>query len=315
MVEELKNDLLNLKFLSQSEQKDLQVKNFDTKFINPSLELNPKNIIPNLILVDSKHKEWKTWKSIEQHVSSFPFRRSPGRNNYFLVRNEYDGKNLGVIDIGADFLALGPRDRFIGWDKNDRILRNRNIANISICVPTTDFGYNLSGGKLLASLALSDVVANVWKEKYGDELVGLTVTSLYGRGTQYNRLKPFNYLGKTQGQGTVQIPEDLYQRLRTFVELNEGEIPGGRFTKGKNSRINIIRKACFHLGVDAKLITTHGHQRGIYWANRGSNTSDFLRGLTNNFIVNENLKVGNLTEDWRNNWANRRLKNLNLIVS
>jgi hypothetical protein len=259
--------------------------------------------------LDSTKALWKTWKAIEEHVSSFPFRRSPGRNNYFLVKNQYDGKNLGIIDVAADFLALGPRDRHIGWNKNDRVLRNRNIANISVCVPTRHFGYNMCGGKLLTLLAASDVVGNHWKEKYNDYLAGLTVTSLYGRGVQYNRLKHFNYLGLTQGQGTVQIDEDLYQQMRLIVEEEEGEILGGRFTSGKNSRINIIRKACDYLDIDARRLTTHGNRRGIYWCDRGENTSEFLKGIDTEFKPKD-LSVETLTNHWRERWANKRIENI-----
>jgi hypothetical protein len=305
----LKENLLNIKFLSQEEQKNKQIKKSNPLWINESTVDNPDNIIPELIPVDSTSKLWKTWKAIEEHVSSFPFRRSPGRNNYFLVRNQFDGKNLGILDIAADFLALGPRDKHIGWNKNDRSLRNRNIANISVCVPTRHFGYNMCGGKLLTLLAASDVVGNHWKEKYNDDLAGLTVTSLYGRGVQYNRLKHFNYLGLTQGQGTVQIDEDLYQEMRLVVEEEEGEILGGRFTSGKNSRINIIRKACDHLNLNAKLLTTHGNRRGIYWCDRGENTSEFLRGLDNEFIPKD-LSIETLTNHWRERWANKRVENI-----
>ena len=307
--EQLKHDLLNFKFLSQEEQKDRQVKKYDPIWIGESVVEDPNNIQPILIPVDSTSKLWREWKSIEEHVSSFPFRRSPGRNNYFLVKNAYDEKNLGILDIAADFLALGPRDRHIGWDKNDRVLRNRNIANISVCVPTRHFGYNMCGGKLLTLLAASDVVANHWKGKYNDELAGLTVTSLYGRGVQYNRLKHFKYLGLTQGQGTVQIDEGLYQQMRLVVEEEEGEIPGGQFTSGKNSSINIIRKASDYLGIDARTLTTHGNRRGIYWCDRGENTSEFLKGVDKE-LKPYDLSVDTLVNHWKERWAHKRLDNI-----
>ncbi|MGG3920510.1 Druantia anti-phage system protein DruA [Geobacillus thermodenitrificans] len=310
---ELKNELLNLRKLSQKEQKELQNKKYDAEFINPCDELNPENIYPELILVDSKSPYWKEWKAIEEHVASFEFRRSPGRNCYFLVKNKYNNKNLGVIDVGADFLSLGVRDEYIGWNKEQRKLLNRNIANISICVPTRNFGYNLSGGKLLALLAISNEVASVWKERYGDDLVGVTVTSLYGKGSQYNRLKHFKYLGKTKGQGTCQIPDSLYRKCRELVEEIEGEIPGGCFTKGKNSRINIIRRACKYLDLDPSIITTHGRQRGVYWCDRG-NTKEFLTQQTNVFIEKEGLDIDNLLKYWKETWAYRRLKNLNINI-
>lgn len=308
--EQLKQDLLNFKFLSQEEQKLKQNKKSNPLWIEESMVDDPNNIIPELILLDSTKALWKTWKAIEQHVSSFPFRRSPGRNNYFLVKNQYDDKNLGIIDVAADFLALGPRDRHIGWNKNDRVLRNRNIANISVCVPTRNFGYSMCGGKLLTLLAASDVVGNHWKEKYNDDLVGLTVTSLYGRGVQYNRLKHFNYLGLTQGQGTVQIDEELYQQMRLIVEEEEGEILGGQFTSGKNSRINIIRKACDYLGIDARLLTTHGNRRGIYWCDRGENTSEFLKGIDTEFKPKD-LSIDTLVNHWKERWAHKRVQNIN----
>lgn len=311
--EKLKEDLLGFKFLTQEEQKARQNKKSNPLWIDESMVDNPDNIIPELIPVDSTKALWKTWKAIEEHVSSFPFRRSPGRNNYFLIKNQYDNKNLGIIDVAADFLALGPRDRHIGWNKEERVLRNRNIANISVCVPTRHFGYNMTGGKLLTLLAASDVVGNHWKQRYGDDLAGLTVTSLYGRGVQYNRLKHFNYLGLTQGQGTVQISEDLYQEMRLVVEEEEGEIPGGRFTSGKNSRINIIRKASDYLGIDARVLTTHGNRRGIYWCDRAENTSEFLRGIDKELKVKD-LSIESLTNHWRERWAYKRIENLKTKV-
>jgi len=310
---QLKHDLINFKFLSQEEQKSRQNKKYDPIWVGESTVDNPDNILPILIPVDSTSKLWREWKSIEEHVSSFPFRRSPGRNNYFLVKNTYDEKNLGIIDVAADFLALGPRDRHIGWNKDERVLRNRNIANISVCVPTRHFGYNMTGGKLLTLLAASDVVANHWKDKYGDELAGLTVTSLYGRGVQYNRLKHFKYLGLTQGQGTVQIDEGLYQQMRLVVEEEEGEIPGGQFTSGKNSRINIIRKASDYLGIDARTLTTHGNRRGIYWCDRGENTSEFLIGIDKEFKPYD-LSVDTLVNHWKERWAYKRIENIKTKV-
>ena len=51
--EQLKQDLLNFKFLSQEEQKDKQIKKSDINLINECLTDNPLNIRPELISVDS----------------------------------------------------------------------------------------------------------------------------------------------------------------------------------------------------------------------------------------------------------------------
>lgn len=309
--EELRDKILNVKPLTQKEQKELQVKRHSPNLVDESFEMNPKNIVPELISVNSSSRDWKVWKAIEEHVSSFPFRRSPGRNCYFIIRNKFDGKNLGIIDVAADFLSFGKRDSHIGWDFETRKKNNRQIANISVSVPTRNFGYNLSGGKLLTLLAASDEVANHWQEKYGDTLMGLTVTSLYGKSVQYNRLDYFKYLGKSQGTGTVQIPDEIYKEMRKVVENHEGKIPWGQFTSNRNSRIFIIRKACEYLGIDASALTTHGIQRGIYWCDRYKNTPELLCDIDTEPIPQEgDMSVDALAELWRHKWADRRIRNL-----
>ena len=119
----------------------------------------------------------------------------------------------------------------------------------------------------------------------------------------------FKYLGLTQGQGTTQIPDELYKKMRLVVEEEEGEIPGGRFTKGKNSRINIIRRACKHLGVDASSLTTHGKQRGIYWCDRGENTSQYLSGKEDVFKPYD-WSTEYLINHWCDRWAKKRIENI-----
>lgn len=307
----LKHNILNINKLTQENQKAKQIKKYSIELINESMETNPKNIQPILLPVDSKSEYWKEWKAIEENIASFEFRRSPGRNCYFLIKNKYDNKNLGVLDVAADFLSLGARDKYIGWNKEQQKKYNRNIANISICVPTRHFGYNLCGGKLLALLAISNDVAKHWKDRYGDDLVGLTVTSLYGKSVQYNRLKYFKYLGKTAGQGTCQIPMDLYKECRKLVEEEEGKIPSGRFTTGKNHSMRIIRKACKILNIDASILTTHERKRGVYWCDRGLNTKEFLTEQTSDYKEID-LNTDELIDYWREQWAYRRLHNLSM---
>ena len=69
-------------------------------------------------------------------------------------------------------------------------------------MPTQPLGYSFTGGKLLAYLCLSDDVQRLWKEKYGDTLVGVTTTSLYGKAkantlSQYDGLKYWKRMGFT----------------------------------------------------------------------------------------------------------------------
>ena len=112
--EKLKADITSMATLSQKDLKGLEKeKHFATR-VYESVELEPDKIQPVLIPTDSTQSNWGDWQAIAENVASFQFRRSPGRNCYFLVKNQYDGRNLGILDLGADFLSLEPRDKHIG---------------------------------------------------------------------------------------------------------------------------------------------------------------------------------------------------------
>ena len=80
--------------------------------------------------------------------------------------------------------------------------------------------YNyLLGGKLISYLLASKEVRQIYERKYKDkltlidkrkshQLAGIFTTSLYGRSSQYNRLKYdgrllYNKIGETKGFGTL----------------------------------------------------------------------------------------------------------------
>ena len=82
--------------------------------------------------------------------------------------------------------------------------------------------YNyLLGGKLISYLLTSNEVRNIYKNKYknhitlinkrkADDLVCLFTTSLYGKSSQYNRLKfndqlIYQPIGETKGYGTLEM--------------------------------------------------------------------------------------------------------------
>ena len=60
------------------------------------------------------------------------------------------------------------------------------MFNVSI-IPIQPFGYNFLGGKLMLMIT-SDVIRKSWEDKYGDILVGMSTTSLYGTCSQYNNM-------------------------------------------------------------------------------------------------------------------------------
>ena len=123
------------------------------------------------------------WNTLRTFLSTMKNNSNIGRQLFFLVKDNRSGKYLGVICISGDFMDLTPRDKFIGWDRQIKTFEGKinHTAIGSSIVPTQPLGYSFTGGKLLAYLCLSDDVQRIWQEKYGDKLVGVTTTSLYGK--------------------------------------------------------------------------------------------------------------------------------------
>jgi hypothetical protein len=138
----------------------------------------------------------ENWNTLRTFLSTMKNNSNIGRQLFFNVNDNRSGKHLGVICISGDFMDLTPRDSAIGWDRHSKTfggMINHTAIGSSI-VPTQPLGYSFTGGKLLAYLCLSDDVQKIWQEKYGDKLVGVTTTSLYGKAkantlSQYDGLK------------------------------------------------------------------------------------------------------------------------------
>ena len=89
-------------------------------------------------------------------------------------------------------------------------------------------GFNYVGGKLLALLCLSDKVQNDWKEQYGDTLVSVTTTSLYGKAkaggmSQYDNLKHWKKMGYSQGSVAYKPKKETTKRLRDWLKKYHSE--------------------------------------------------------------------------------------------
>ena len=148
----------------------------------------------------------ENWNTLRTFLSTMKNNSNIGRQLFFNVNDNRSGKHLGVICISGDFMDLTPRDSAIGWDRHCKTfggMINHTAIGSSI-VPTQPLGYSFTGGKLLAYLCLSDDVQRIWQEKYGDKLVGVTTTSLYGKAkantlSQYDGLKYWKRMGFTMG--------------------------------------------------------------------------------------------------------------------
>lgn len=232
------------------------------------------------------------WNTIRTFISTMKNNSNIGRNLNFIVKDNKTGKYLGVICISSDFLDLTPRDDKIGWPRDLKTTGGmiNHTAIGSTIVPFQPLGYNYVGGKLLALLCLSDEVQRLWKKQYGDTLVGVTTTSLYGKTkanglSQYDNLDHWLPMGFTSGSVSFEPNRDTRYMIREWLKKNHtrkyfewyiAKKPSGQPHK-RDHKNRSLAFSYSKLGVPKELIRSE-HARGIYFSPLYTNSYEFLRG-------------------------------------
>lgn len=282
------------------------------------------NLEPVMVLHNGDKAEM--WNAVRTFSSTMKNNSNIGRNLFYVLVDNKTSKYLGVICISSDFLDLTPRDSYIGWTRDVKTQQGmiNHTAIGSTIVPLQPLGYNYMGGKLLALMCLSDTVQNDWREKYGDVLVGVTTTSLYGNTksgglSQYDGLEYWDKMGFSSGSVAFE-PTRKTSRLifdwikenhpRKYFEWWEAKNQNGLPLKRdhKNRSLNF---AYSKLGIPKQLIRTE-HQRGIYFSTLYNNTNEFLRkeiaevDLVKSFDTSEK----SLSDIWKTKYAKGRISML-----
>jgi hypothetical protein len=281
---------------------------------------------PELVYTNKEEDLPELWNTIRTFSSTMKNNSNIGRNLNFVVRDKNTKKYLGVICISSDFLDLTPRDNFIGWSreiKTQGAMINHTAIGSTI-VPLQPLGFNYVGGKLLALLCLSDPVQQLWEKLYGDKLVSVTTTSLYGKTkagglSQYDNLDFWQPMGFTSGSVSFEPLRETRYLIREWLKKNHtrkyfewyvAKKPSGQPHKRdhKNRSLNF---AYSQLNIPKELIRSE-HARGIYYTPLYDKTCEFLRkecevkDLTKSF----DTSVENLVEIWKQKHAKPRIKQL-----
>jgi hypothetical protein len=279
---------------------------------------------PTMIL--SNGPEAERWNAIRTFSSTMKNNSNIGRNLFYILADEVTGKYLGVICISSDFLDLTPRDNAIGWSRDIKTQQHmiNHTAIGSTIVPLQPLGFNYMGGKLLALMCLSDTVQKDWKRQYGDTLVGVTTTSLYGKTkagglSQYDGLEHWNPMGFSSGsvafepsRATKKLVFDWIKEnhTRKYFEWWEAKNQQGLPLKRdhKNRSLNF---AYSKLQIPKELIRTE-HQRGIYFSPLYNNTNEFLRKeITDSELVKSfDTSEEALANIWKTKYAKGRIRQL-----
>lgn len=323
LIEEVKSNI----WIPNSPEDYLNLKPV-LEYTDDSGEIVKTGIDGTSVTVEKKRNQKlpETWNTIRTFVSTMKNNSNIGRNLNFIVKDDVTGKYLGVICISSDFLDLTPRDNYIGWSR-ERKTQGAMINHTAIgstIVPFQPLGYNYVGGKLLALLCLSDEVQRIWKKVYGDVLVGVTTTSLYGKTkagglSQYDNLDHWLPMGFTSGSVSFEPEKDTRYEIREWLKKNhtrkyfewyEAKKPSGQPHKRdhKNRSLNFTYS---QLNVPKELIRSE-HARGIYFSPLYTNTNDFLcdrikeSELTKAFPTD----YDSLVNIWRDKHAKGRIKQL-----
>jgi hypothetical protein len=256
-------------------------------------EVDPERIRPRLVIVRPDSEDELLFRYARLHWS-IPVSAGYGRRLRFVVYDDANGKLMGIFGLGDPVFSLGPRDRWIGWDKSAQSARLQCLMDLFVLGAVPPYSYLLCG-KLIALLATSREVQAAFRRKYhgsrafisGKPLTArlalLTTTSALGRSSLYNRLtfegRPvFHSLGYTRGSGEFHFGNGFYSDLRALAEANcEATAKDARWGTGFRNRRELLRKALPLLGLSRELVY-HGVQREIYAAPLAHNAAEFLRG-------------------------------------
>lgn len=217
-----------------------------------------------------------------------------GRRIRFLVRDESNGKLIGLIGLSDPVFNLTTRDVAIGWSGEDRVHRLVDVMNAHVlgAVPP----YNLLlGGKLVACLVRSKEVRDVFRARYAESrglisgerkrasLVLVTVTSSLGKSSVYDRLRLgdtqyFESIGFTSGWGHFHVPERLFHDIQKLLRIRHHDYAhGNRFGDGANWRLRATREALEMLGMDPNLLR-HNIRREVFLCRLARNANQILNG-------------------------------------
>jgi len=255
-------------------------------------------------------KDKREFHILRTLIHSFNWVSAPGRNLKYFVKDKTSGKYLGIITLASDVSSLTPRDKFLGWSRenmfDDKKLNNTCIAQT--IVPVQPFGYNLLGGKLCAVMCGDDTIRKDWKKKYKDTLVGITTTSLYGGFSMYQNIPIWKKLGNTTGTIIIKPDDEIYLKWLSWLRENyrdEYDTASNKTSPKQNLIKIIFRKLNI---VQSKY--QNEQSKGVYYLPIYENTGKFMQNKIKekDLVLSEKLNREDLLNWWKSKSIDRYLK-------
>ena len=279
---------------------------------------------PYVEIVEDDAAASTKWTYVRKMIHTMSWTANPGRNVKMFIKDRNSGKLLGLVSLASDVTAMGVRDNYIGWTKEDKFSKGKlnytTIASSIVC--TQPLGYNFLGGKLTAMMTTVPEVREFWKKKYGQTLIAVGTTSLYGIHSQYNGIPHFKTLGESAGKIAIKPDDEFYdpwhqwlkenraewyqiaitnERIRNGANMGTGEGASGPVSGIKQKILTQIFKECGIRVSDYH----HGFKRGVYFAQMYENGNEFLRSEIeeSELLMKKKFADG---VDYINNWWKRQ---------
>lgn len=316
----------------QVKRQESLVKN--AKWIRKHLELTRQNLadgslvwksnIEPFIEVCETQKQFDIFRIFRYYWSS-PYSEYVGRRIKLLIRDDAlpNKPLIGIAALGSSIVHIPARDKWIGWDKETRTKNLIYTMDAYVIGALPPYNY-LLGGKLISYLITSNEVRDIYQRKYKNKVTKISkrtenrlacifTTSLYGKSSQYNRVKYNNSLlyvpiGQTKGYGTLHLTSETFDAMRDLLKCRNVSVTN-RFGDGPVWRMRVIRSAADILGFDSDFLLKHSFQREIYAVPLANNYKEFLRG--------EHLKLrycdyplSDLVSYWKDRWLGSRKANI-----
>jgi hypothetical protein len=238
--------------------------------ISPGPDFDPTAIRPRLVVCRSRaDHDVFSYAKLSQSV---PSAARAGRRLRLLVMDEGEPREamIGVMELASPIYTLACRDEAFGWrgqsSKKIRTDGLRRVMDLSTCLALPPYS-TLRAGKLLAMLAASDVVSNIFRERYGDRLAAITATCATGLHYPHlNRLNIrqgglYNRVGATAGYSTCMFSGETFTAARKLVQ---GDAPAAAFGPKHMKGLRLLRSGLRACGLDDEIVLRTGVPKGVY---------------------------------------------------
>lgn len=273
------------------------------------------------IIEEVKTKKQHDLFRIYRYYWSSPYSEYVGRRIRLIIRDSALPQNpvIGIAALGSPIIHIPARDQWVGWDTKTRTMNLNYTMDAYVIGALPPYNY-LLGGKLISYILSSKEVRNLYEQKYSNKktiisgmkrniLVGIFTTSLYGKSSQYNKLK-FNDqllyipIGATKGFGTLHLTKETFSAMQEYLRSKNLEI-SNNFGAGPIWTMRLINKVGELLKFDPDFLLKHSFKRGIYFIPYAENAVDFLNNRTSD-IRYYDYTTKELINFWKKRWLYNR---------